>query len=255
MAAAAVVLVLISFGFKGVIAAVLAPVAAPLVGAGTWMSSRLFWWTQARRISPQELETLRVQGQEHLVQTAQLEQVRQENASLRAQLEFVERTKVDVVAAKILSKRISHMVSRFVIDAGADDGIEAGAAVLAQEGIYLGKVTDVGARASTVTALGDPTHSVAVSLLNESRTIGVASGAVGDLLRIDFIPVDETIEVGELVVTSGLEDAVESGLLVGVVNAIVQEPGSAFQQAVVEPLADIRRLTSVLVLRLNPTAP
>ena len=232
------------------LATALAPVAAPLVSVGTWVTNRLFWWTQARDITAQELEALRSQRDELLVHMVELEQMRQENASLRAQLEFVERTKMDVVATKILSKQISRTLSRFIIDAGERDGIEVGAAVLAHNGIFVGKVSDVGAYASTVTALNDPTHSVAVSLLNESRTIGIASGSIGDLLRINFIPVDEVIDVGELVVTSGLEDAVESGLLVGVINAIVQEPGSAFQEAVVEPLADVRRLTSVLVLHL-----
>ena len=155
----------------------------------------------------------------------------------------------------MLAKSVSHSVSRFIIDVGSGEGAKLGAAVVSGEGIYVGKIIELGEHSATVSALTDPTHSIAVSLLNKSRTIGVATGSVGDLLQIDFIPTDEAIAENDLVVTSGLESFIPSGLLVGVVNTVQQETGSPFQQAIVEPLTDIRRLSVVLVLTSSQTQP
>lgn len=232
---------------------VISPVAAPLVRFGSWVSDRVFWWQESSQISSEALEDLYEQREAFAIQAQETQTLRDENELLRSELGFARRAEMEYIAASVLAKSISHSVSRFVVDVGADDGAQLGAAVVTGEGIYVGKITDLGKYSATVSALTDPSHSVAVSLLNESRTIGVATGSVGDLLQIDFIPTDEVIAQNDLVVTSGLENLIPSGLIVGVVNTITELTGSPFQQAIVEPLSDIRRLSVILIL--NPATP
>jgi cell shape-determining protein MreC len=88
-------------------------------------------------------------------------------------------------------------------------------------------------------------------LLNEGRTIGIAQGTRGRLINLSFIPHGEQVEVNDLVVTSGLEDGVPSGLLIGIVNTVETDPNLPFQEAVVEPLIDIGRYRIVSVLIEN----
>lgn len=239
------------FSFQGLLTVVISPVAIPLVRLGSWISDQMFWWQENSQITSGALQALYNDREALAILTQEIYDLREENKVLRAELGFTQRAGVEYVAASVLSKSISHSVSRFVIDAGTDDGAQLGAAVVSGEAIYVGKITNIGKRSATVSALTDPSHSVAVSLLNESRTIGVATGTVGDLLQIDFIPTDDAIAENDLVVTSGLESLIPSGLIVGVVNTVTELTGAPFQQAIVEPLSDIRRLSVVLIL--NPT--
>ncbi|NQV89943.1 rod shape-determining protein MreC [Candidatus Uhrbacteria bacterium] len=238
----------IFFSLQGFLTSMIAPIASPLVSFGTWISERVFWWHQIGDLDSEDLELLYQQREDLLIDRVEFERLQEENSQLREVLDFVERTSISHISAQILSKSISNSVSRFVIDVGSADGVISGSAVVVGEGIFIGKVTELGKYSSTVTTITDPTHSVAVSLLNESRTIGVATGSVGDLMTIELIPIDEQIEQNDLVVTSGLEAPIPSGLLVGIINTVIQETGAPFQKAIMEPLGDIRRISTVLVL-------
>ncbi len=231
------------------------PIAAPLTSLGTWISQRIFWGHESRVLSAEALADLYDDRLDLAIDAQEFSLLKEENNLLKEELDFITRSSVESLSAQVLAKSISHSVSRFIIDVGTEDGAELGAAVVSGEGIFVGKIVELGKHSATVSALTDPTHSVAVSLLNTSRTIGVARGSVGGLLEIDFIPTDETVVENDLVVTSGLDELIPSGLLVGIVNTVQQETGSPFQQAIVEPLTDIRRLSIVLVLRSPDTQP
>ncbi|MBI4592362.1 rod shape-determining protein MreC [Candidatus Uhrbacteria bacterium] len=249
------VLCIALFSFQGLFPRIFVPFAAPLVGMGTWVSQVVFWQTKDAQITPEELKDLFDDRRELSIDAQRMTELERENELLKQELGYVERTQTNALPTRVLSKSISHSVSRFVVDVGADDGVTIGLPVVSGEGIFVGKVVDVGRHSATVSALTDPTLTVAVSLLNESQTIGIATGSTGGLLQIDFIPTDEVVTENNLVVTSGLEASIPSGLLVGIVNSVEQQTGSPFQQAVVEPLADVRLLSSVLVLLTSEKAP
>jgi rod shape-determining protein MreC len=245
---AVLIVLAIVFSFRGLVSSVVEPVAVPLVQFGSWMSSHILFWQDANLITAKELRVLHDRIDALAVDGAQIEALIDENETLKAQVGFIERTEFVHVTASILSKNISSTVNRFIINVGLNDGVSLGSAVVADGGIFVGKVTDISARSATVTGLTDPVSAVAVSLLNDRRTIGVAGGTLGDLLEIKFIPVDEIVKTHDLVVTSGLEESVPSGLLIGIVNTVEHDVGVPFQTAVVEPLIDIRRVFNVLVL-------
>lgn len=249
--AGALITILLFTLFRGGIVRVIAPATSPIIQVSTWVSNKVFWSRSSRMIDPQTLQELFERQESLAIDKVRFEQLEEENILLRKELDFIERTNVQYVPAQILSKSISNAVSRIVIDIGSDQGVSIGSAVVVGEGIYVGKVTEVSRQHATVTSSTDPSLSVAVSLLNESRTIGLARGSIGDLLKIEFIPVDETVQKNDLVITSGLDYPTPSGLLIGVINAVTKEPESPFQEAIVEPLADVRKITSVLVATSN----
>lgn len=227
------------FLFRGWTLTVLEPMLAFFSGAAQRLTSEL---------SSQEEQTLRDQITALSIDRAAYLQLIDENSTLKAELGFQERTGLSSIPARVISKSLSQTVSRFVMDVGTKDGIQIGDPIVTDDGLFVGTVRSVQSGSSTAMALSDPSHTTAVSLLNDRRTIGVGSGTVGGLLEIRFIPADESIQVNDLVVTSGLEETVPSGLLIGLVNAVSQDPTTLFLTAVVEPLADLRRLKSVLVL-------
>ncbi len=243
------ILIILLFSFPGLAALFISPVAGFFSRAGTGLYDRIFWAHTSRVITSSELEKLYGTLKQYAVDRVDYERLKTENTQLMKQLGFVERTSFKYVAADILAKSLENTISRFVVNVGSEQGIKVGDPVVVNEGILVGKVVEVTARASTIVSITDPAHATAVGLVNEHKTIGIARGTQGGLLSISFIPLEETVMVNDIVVTSGLEMNVPSGLIVGIVNAITQDDTSLFQSAVVEPMADMRRLSSVLILK------
>lgn len=226
----------------------LAPIQRPLVAIGTWFQERSFWRDQSKLITPSELEKLRSLQDQLAVQTAQTDALEQENKSLKEALGFLERTQQTFVPGAIISRSLSGIQNIFTIDVGKDEGVQVGDAVIVKDGILIGKVVETTNKQARVIGLTDPDFATAVTLLNESRTLGMAQGTTGDLFEIKFIPEDQSIEVNNLVVTSGLEDGIPTGLVLGLVNLVTEDPSAPFLQAVVEPLIDSRTVHTLFVL-------
>jgi len=215
---------------------------------GTWTSNQLPFLSRGDENPYERIKSLEAQRNALAIDYQELDALRRENVNLKEQLDFLERSGEEAVTATIIARTSTNQASRFVINRGANDGILEGAPVIVGKGYFVGKVTAVGPASATVTASTDPSMAVAGALLNQSRTLGVAQGSFGKLIRLSFIPHDEVIRENDLVVTSGLEDLVSSGLLIGIVNKVDSELTSPFQEAVVEPLADINEFSTVSVL-------
>lgn len=238
--------------FRGSVLRTFAVVQRPLVAAGTWVGSKTVGLFDAATVSPERLAELESQIQATAVDHAELERLRDENLQLRDQLGFASRTSFRTLSAAIVSRSIGPDASAFVIDHGSDDGIIVGAPAISGDGIMVGKVVAVTASSATVRVISDRDSATAVTLLNGTRTIGVVQGMSGALLSLEFIPQDERVSVNDIVVTSGLETNVPSGLLIGIVNSVETNPNAPFQQAVIEPLADVRRMSVVTIVLPEP---
>ena len=67
-------------------------------------------------------------------------------------------------------------------------------------------------------------------LLNQDRSIGIIEGGFGLTIRMTFIPQQEIVEIGNIIVTSGLEKNVPRGLVIGEVASVEKEPFEPFSK-------------------------
>jgi len=130
------------------------------------------------------------------------------------------------------------------VDQGSGAGVRAGMAVITPEGI-AGKVQAVFPGASLVLLISDMYSAVGV-ILENSRSHGVLKGTGLNEARIDYVPNDEKVAVGEKVYTAGTDRVFPKGLLVGTVHAT--EAGRDFQQITVYPGVRLNRLEEVLIV-------
>ena len=112
----------------------------------------------------------------------------------------------------------------------------------------VGRIAQVGPRTAKVRLLTDPDSAIA-ALLQTSRVTGLVVGQPDGTLRMEYIPQDENLDVGDIVLTSGLGGGVmPKELVIGQVVEVQKMDHELHQAAIVRPAADFSRLELVLVI-------
>ncbi|HUX76289.1 MAG TPA: rod shape-determining protein MreC [Anaerolineae bacterium] len=133
------------------------------------------------------------------------------------------------------------------INVGSLQGVETGMPVVSGGAGLIGRVAQVGPRTVEVQLLTD-TDSAVAALLQTSRVTGLVVGQPDGTLRMEYIPQEQHIDVGDIVLTSGLGGVMPKGLVIGQVTEVLQMDYALFQSAVVRPAIDLSRLELVLVI-------
>lgn len=201
------------------------------------------------RTAEKENKFLKEQNQELLLKQGQNIDLQQENEFLRQQIDFLQKTEYDGTIARVIGKSSDLSVNALIVDQGAKHGVEVGQPVVAHDGFLIGKVLKVNKYTSLVLLVTDNFSKVAVSVLNQAKTVGLVEGEYGLGIRMNFIPPAEEIHENDLVITSGIEDLVPRGLVVGEINAIEKRPESLFQEASIKSPVAFDKLYLVNILR------
>jgi len=195
-----------------------------------------------------ENEDLTQRLQQLALDVSQLEILEAENQTLHKQLNFLEGKPYHFVTARVISQSAQENISALVINQGSDAGIVIGAPVIAGEGVLVGKIIEVKKDISILLLLTDKQSKVAATIQNKDQTIGVVEGEHGISVKMEKIPRDEEIKAGDTIVTSGLEEGVPQGLLIGLVDRVDLASSELFARAYIYPLVDYHKLNIVSVI-------
>lgn len=185
------------------------------------------------------------------IKTADYGLLKQENDDLKKQLNFLQKQKMPTIGAQVIGKNIDPLGNTVIIDRGLEDGIKIDQPVIADNGILVGKIARVENSTSIVRLINDNQSKIAAMVINMDRSMGLVEGGYGISVRMNFVPQNETINVGDLIVSSGLEKTIPKGLLLGTVEAVEKEAYQPFQQAVLQPAINLEKLSLVSVLVEN----
>jgi rod shape-determining protein MreC len=106
---------------------------------------------------------------------------------------------------------------------------------------------------STVLLITDPGSNVGVRLANSGEPGVVRGDGARNFLPLDLITTEVPVEVGEPVVTSGLERGLfPAQIPVGRVRSVVTRPSALQKDILIEPSVDLVRLEFVRVLLWTP---
>jgi rod shape-determining protein MreC len=111
----------------------------------------------------------------------------------------------------------------------------------------VGRVTDVYRSASRVLLITDSNSSVN-AILQNARLRGILRGRVDLNPVMDYLPQDEPVAVGDIVVTSGETGYFPKGVPVGQVIEVERNDVEMFQRAIVRTTVDFNTLETVLVV-------
>jgi rod shape-determining protein MreC len=186
-----------------------------------------------------------------LIENVALREAAQENAILRQFFNFAQQHPGfqligGEVKAQVIGRDPSNFVHSLIIDAGEAQGVKKGMPVIVPLGL-VGRVQSVGPNWAKVLLITDPRSSVS-ALIQTSRVTGQVQGQVDGELVMKYISQEETVNEGEIVLTSGLGGNFPKGLVIGQVRSVQRRDSDLFQQATVHPTVNFDRLEMVLVV-------
>lgn len=184
-------------------------------------------------------------AQAQSMQQAQLEMA--ENVHLRRLLEAREHLPVQSIMGEILYDARDPSTRRIVLDRGTRNGVQLGLPVIDNAGV-IGQVTRVFLFTSEVTLLTDKEQAIPVQVLRSGlRSIAYGRGRSG-LLDLRFVAPDADIQVGDVIVTSGLDGMYPAGLAVAKVMQVEKVAAGAFGRVVCQPLGGVDRNRQLLIV-------
>ncbi|MBX3003622.1 MAG: rod shape-determining protein MreC [Anaerolineales bacterium] len=225
----------------------------PIYGVQSWLYTR-FQAIQDFVNAPVNIASLRQENAQLRAENAQLQteiitlqQQVLENELLSALLDFARARPENVYqAAGVIGQDPSPFLHYIIINRGSDDGIRRGMPVVSQQGL-VGRISQVTATAARVELITDPGSQVSVRI-QPSEVDGLLSGSVTSQIGIDLLPLDASLQPGDLVFTSGIGGGYPSNILIGQVSNVRREATALFQTASVQPAVDFTQLEIVLII-------
>ncbi|MBU2985358.1 rod shape-determining protein MreC [Saccharophagus degradans] len=225
-------------------------VAAPFY----WVSdipAKVEDWADNRVMSrsrlQQENESLRTELLIHKRKLQQMASLAAENVRLRQLLNSAEMIEDRVIIAELIGVSPDPLVHKVIVNRGSNHGVYIGQPLLDANGL-MGQVVQVGALSSQVLLITDTTHALPVQINRTGvRLIAEGLGRL-DELALRYVPNTTDIEVGDLLVSSGLGQRFPAGYPVAEVVEVQRDPGKAFATVMAKPKAELNRSRHVLLV-------
>ncbi len=199
-------------------------------------------------------QQLHLQHEADATQLLQLQSIQLENAQLRALLEVKQRADYTMQMAQIVYIERDIFKRKLLVDKGAQANVQPGQAVLDDTGV-VGQVTRVYPWLSEVTLATDKDNAIPIQIKrNGLRAVVFGSGNIGEL-ELRYQPVSADIEVGDELVTSGMDGTYPPSLPVAKVIKVERDPAYPFAHVVCAPLAGVDRHRTLLIVSSVPPLP
>jgi rod shape-determining protein MreC len=169
------------------------------------------------------------------------------NRRLQQLLEFRSHLPSGGITASIIAGSASSWFKSCLLDKGRDEGVLKGMAVVTPLGV-VGQVVAVTAHTAKVLLLTDANSGVDV-LVQRTRARGIVSGSLENGTIMKYVKRSEDIQIGDRLITSGLDGIFPKGVLVGTVVKVRKQTLGLFQRIEVLPAVDTSRTEEVLVVK------
>lgn len=166
-----------------------------------------------------------------------LENIQRENERLRKTLNFKQKNDYQLIGSEVIANSPSVWEKVITINKGSKDGIELRMPVITYNGFLLGRIDKVGSSSAQVRLLTDQNFVVGgIIARTESREIGLVRGSGRDDRTniMDNIAWDADIQVGDVILSSGLSNNFPPGLKIGQVLKVENDNYGLSQKAEID---------------------
>ncbi len=185
------------------------------------------------------------------IKNVELETLRRENEYLKKELAFIDNDNYTHLIARIIGRGPDYISTDLIINKGSLAGVKPGLAVTTQQGVIVGKIDRVDNNIAHVRLLNNNQSKISAMVAAKSNALGLVSGEHNLNLKIELLPKDIELAEHDIVSTSGLDDYIPAGLLIGFIYQIDSSQEKLWQQALIEPALEYNRIHLVDILIPN----
>jgi rod shape-determining protein MreC len=196
---------------------------------------------QAMKVRQAELSLLANQSELLLI----------ENQNLRQLMDLQKQVPFKTLPVEILFNPPNPISQRIVINRGSSDGLKLGNPIANDFGI-LGQVVRIYERSSEVSLLEDRDFAVPVQIARNGLRAAVFGAGRGNPLELRYLPVASDLEVGDVLITSGIDGIYPPGFAVAVISRIERNADKNSSNVFCEPVAPVNRYRQALALLYEP---
>ena len=205
-------------------------------------SSSLSDWIRNIAVVYSDNEFLREENATLKRQLIESNELEVDNLRLKNLLKIKDGTVTTITASRIVSDSNSPFFKSMLINSGTRDGVKKGHAVVNEEGV-IGRTINVAGNSSRVLLLNDINSRIPVKFAENGVNV-ILAGDNSQFLRINFMPEDEKVSVGDVILTSGMGGVFPPDLPVGSVSEI-----TALGEIKIKPAVKLNRLNYVSVVQ------
>ena len=200
-----------------------------------------------------ELDRLRTQVAEMEEAARQGQDALRENDQFRELLNLQERRRDFVFEnVRVTAPATSNWASTLTISKGRNFGIEAGDCVVTETGVLVGVVSEVGTNSAVVSTLINTDIDMG-GMVARTYSAGILEGDFTLMeegkLKLSYLPDSAQLIAGDEVLTSGKGGIYPSGLVVGQIESVFDDPSGKTRYAVILPEVDLGSLIEVFVIK------
>jgi len=195
---------------------------------------------------------LQRQLEEYKQREVQFQEAEQALTRLETLLDLKRQVALPVIGARVIAYDPTLWSRSAIINQGKAQGVKEGLPVLAPQGI-VGRIVGIYPEYSKVMLIVDRKSS-ADAMVQRTRIRGMLRGKGGNRCSLEFVPKSADVQVGDLVLASGLVGLYPKGLVFGKVTAANKKNPGVFQEIEVSPNVDLSTLEEVLVVKVATLA-
>lgn len=174
-----------------------------------------------------------------------------ENQNLRQLMDLQKQIPFKTLPVEILFNPPNPISQRIVINRGSSDGLKLGNPIANDSGI-LGQVVRLYERSAEVSLLEDRDFAVPVQVARNGLRAAVFGTGRGNPLELRYLPVASDLEVGDVLITSGIDGVYPPGFAVAVISRIDRNTDKNSSNVFCVPIAPVNRYRQALALLYEP---
>lgn len=148
----------------------------------------------------------------------------------------------------------SNPISQYMtLSEGSDDQVEPQNTVIDANGV-IGQIVHTTPFSSRVMLITDPEHHLPVRIQRTSQR-GILSGLGYDQTSLRFVPQNSSVQIGDIIETSGLGGVFPSGYPVATITQIERIDSAPYLTITAQPVSEFNKSHKVLILKHQKVPP
>lgn len=169
-----------------------------------------------------------------------------ENGRLRDLLQFKQKSKMEMVAARVVGRDLVPDYNTLTLNKGLEQGLKKGQAVITLKGA-LGTILDVDTNRAHVMLITDR-YSVVDGLVERTRAQGYVEGNGGSTSSLKYTDRTSELLKGDRIVTGGLDNVFPKGFPLAVVEKVENKAYSVALKIELKPIVEPFEVEEVFVV-------